>query len=114
MKPLYLLGTTCSLAWFPVLIYSVWLQLPSALAQGVGDPGGTCSDSIPCYQGCCSKDNSCGFTDAHCGDGCKSNCNATAECGESAPSGHSDCPINVCCRYVLDMRLEGEFARYGY
>jgi hypothetical protein len=83
-----------------LLINSVWLLSSWVASQGVGAPGGTCSDAVPCYQGCCSREYSCGFTPEHCGTGCISNCNATAECGQYALSGHADCPINVCCRYV--------------
>ncbi|KAJ2980520.1 hypothetical protein NUW58_g6925 [Xylaria curta] len=28
---------------------------------------------------------------------CQGSCNATAECGEYAPKGEFDCPLNVCC-----------------
>ncbi|KAK9422564.1 putative chitinase [Seiridium unicorne] len=65
-------------------------------AQQVGG-GGTCSDAVPCLVGCCSKDNQCGFTPEHCGDGCKSKCDSKAECGQYAAEGNEDCPINVCC-----------------
>ncbi|KAL6228777.1 hypothetical protein BDW75DRAFT_131550 [Aspergillus navahoensis] len=97
MKHLQFAGLFGHVAWILLFVHVAYFQLPSALAQGLGEPGGTCSDSIPCYQGCCSAENQCGFTDGHCGDGCKHNCNATAECGEFAAPGTPDCPINVCC-----------------
>lgn len=56
-----------------------------------------CSKSSPCHVGCCSKEGVCGFTKDHCGDGCQSNCNAKAECGQYALKENFDCPINVCC-----------------
>ena len=33
----------------------------------------------------------------YCGDGCSSNCNATAECGEYAKEPGKTCPLNVYC-----------------
>ncbi len=75
------------------------LPLTTTFAQlSVPGGGGICSDSIRCEKGCCSKDNQCGFTPEHCGEGCKSNCDATADCGQYAKPGQQDCPINVCCR----------------
>ncbi|KAK8050311.1 chitinase A1, partial [Apiospora phragmitis] len=61
--------------------------------------GGTCSDSVPCQSGCCNSNNACGFGPKYCSfdAGCKSNCNATAECGQYAAEAPGDCPINVCC-----------------
>lgn len=59
-----------------------------------------CSATKACYQGCCSKDGNCGFGPDFCGDGCQGNCDAQAECGQYAPDGKHDCPINVCCRFV--------------
>lgn len=102
MKPFQFAGAIGYLAWYLAVVHYayVYLQFPSAMAQGLGEPGGTCSDSVACYQGCCSKDNQCGFTEDHCGEGCKHNCNATAECGQFAAPGTPDCPINVCCRQV--------------
>ena len=73
--------------------------LSSAVNVSAQDPS-TCSVDRPCKVGCCSKDGQCGFTPDHCGDGCMSNCNATAECGQYAPEEFHDCPINVCCRSV--------------
>ena len=60
-----------------------------------------CSASKACYQGCCSKDGNCGFGPDFCGDGCQGTCDAKAECGQYAPDGEQDCPINVCCRSVI-------------
>ncbi|KAK1841138.1 Killer toxin subunits alpha/beta 1 [Colletotrichum chrysophilum] len=56
-----------------------------------------CDDSNPCRVGCCGPFGVCGFGDDYCGEGCKSNCNATAECGQYALEDNFDCPINVCC-----------------
>ncbi|CBF89323.1 hypothetical protein AN0517.2 [Aspergillus nidulans FGSC A4] len=97
MKPVHLLRAAGLGARILALISLLAFISPWAVGQGVGEPGGTCSDSVPCYQGCCSKDYSCGFTPEHCGTGCISNCNATAECGQYALPGQSDCPVNVCC-----------------
>jgi chitinase len=85
---------------YPLLLLTViitWLLPLTTLAQVPGG-GGICSDTIPCEKGCCSKNNQCGFTPEHCGDGCKHNCDAKADCGQYAPPGQQDCPINVCCR----------------
>jgi hypothetical protein len=86
--------------WSLPLIFLLCLQCSGVYAQGLGEPGGTCSDSIPCYQGYCSKDNAYGFTPEHYSNGYKHNCNATAECGQYAAPANFDCPINVCCRWV--------------
>jgi hypothetical protein len=75
-----------SLALLIGFLHSFVLNIHSVPAQTPGG-GGTCSDATPCLVGCCNKDNQCGLTDAHCGDCCKSNCNATAECGEYASPG---------------------------
>ncbi|OQD79993.1 hypothetical protein PENANT_c040G10948 [Penicillium antarcticum] len=55
-----------------------------------------CSELVPCKNGCYSSSGSCGFTEEHCGDGCMSNCNATAECGKYS-KGKVECPLGVCC-----------------
>ncbi|KAL2116052.1 hypothetical protein VTJ04DRAFT_10307 [Mycothermus thermophilus] len=74
------------------------LSLTTALAQqSFPGGGGLCSDAIPCKIGCCSKNNQCGFTPEHCGEGCKHDCDSKAECGQYAERGNKDCPLNVCC-----------------
>lgn len=79
-------------------------NLPRALAprettaatSGQGDY--TCGPDKPCYNGaCCGADGWCGYGSTYCGDGCQSNCNATAECGQHAASPGETCPLNVCC-----------------
>ena len=48
---------------------------------------------------CCGKGGWCGYGDTYCGDGCQSNCDAKAECGENADPPGKGCPLNVwfCC-----------------
>lgn len=62
-------------------------------------PTGECTDAIPCTNGaCCSIYGSCGYAPEFCGAGnCTSNCDAQAECGQYAPEGDGDCPLDVCC-----------------
>jgi hypothetical protein len=82
------------------------LSLTTALAQqSFPGGGGLCSDAIPCKIGCCSKNNQCGFTPEHCGEGCKHDCDSKAECGQYAERGNKDCPLNVCCRYEISLRI---------
>lgn len=60
----------------------------------------TCSSHRECDNGaCCGKSNVCGFGPVYCGDGCQSNCDAKAECGQYAKVNGTTCPLNVCCRY---------------
>ncbi|GIJ85609.1 hypothetical protein Asppvi_004468 [Aspergillus pseudoviridinutans] len=33
----------------------------------------------------------------YCGDGCVSQCDAVAECGQYSETGNKTCPLNVCC-----------------
>lgn len=83
--------------WLLLSILSIALFHPILAQQDVT----TCAATRPCYQGCCSKDGNCGFGLQFCGDGCQGNCDAKAECGQYAPDGKHDCPINVCCRSVI-------------
>jgi chitinase len=46
---------------------------------------------------CCSKDKICGFGPDYCGSGCRSNCNATAMCGEHSENGEMPCGMKLCC-----------------
>ncbi|KAI0439807.1 hypothetical protein F4803DRAFT_568057 [Xylaria telfairii] len=78
--------------------FSLFFLLLSILfAFTASQQDASCSVLKPCKSGCCSKYGKCGFGDAFCKDGCQGTCNATAECGEYAPEGKFDCPLNVCC-----------------
>ncbi|KAF2723824.1 glycoside hydrolase family 18 protein [Polychaeton citri CBS 116435] len=58
----------------------------------------SCSKENPCSNGaCCGKGGYCGYGPTYCGDGCQSNCDAVAECGEYAVPAGKTCPLNVCC-----------------
>ncbi|KAJ5551531.1 hypothetical protein N7461_006229, partial [Penicillium sp. DV-2018c] len=62
------------------------------------DDDHTCDADRPCSNSaCCGKEGNCGYGPTYCGDGCQSNCNATAECGKFAAEPGKECPINVCC-----------------
>lgn len=55
-------------------------------------------DDGPCVDGsCCSKDRICGFGPDFCGDGCRSQCDATAMCGEFSENGEMPCGMKLCC-----------------
>ncbi|RAK98563.1 uncharacterized protein BO80DRAFT_466986 [Aspergillus ibericus CBS 121593] len=74
---------------------TTWLAACLLAWVVVGQQSSTCSLTEPCEEGCCSQYGTCGFGPQWCGDGCISNCNATAQCG---PYGAvTDCPLNVCC-----------------
>lgn len=71
-------------------------QTVTSNSSGHGDY--TCSSDLPCTNGaCCGESGWCGYGPTYCGDGCQSNCNATAECGEYAAEVGQTCPLNVCC-----------------
>lgn len=56
----------------------------------------SCSASNPCSNGaCCGAGGYCGYGSTYCGDGCLSNCDATAECGQYAATKNATCPLNV-------------------
>ncbi|KAH6962784.1 hypothetical protein DER45DRAFT_590696 [Fusarium avenaceum] len=55
-------------------------------------PTGECAD-----KSCCSKDGICGYGEDLCGEGCKSNCDATAMCGELSEGGNLSCGLDLCC-----------------
>jgi chitinase len=42
-------------------------------------------------------DGWCGYGPTYCDEGCQSNCDAKAECGEFAAVPGAGCPLNVCC-----------------
>ncbi|CAD0098997.1 unnamed protein product [Aureobasidium mustum] len=55
-------------------------------------------DTAPCVDGsCCGKDGICGYGPDYCGDGCTSQCNATAMCGEFSEDADMPCGMNLCC-----------------
>ncbi|KAI5919336.1 glycoside hydrolase superfamily [Camillea tinctor] len=59
-----------------------------------------CGPDSPCVDdSCCNTDGKCGFKDAHCGNSCISNCNATAMCGVDSADGQTSCALNLCCSY---------------
>ncbi|KAI0014616.1 hypothetical protein F4780DRAFT_200481 [Xylariomycetidae sp. FL0641] len=55
----------------------------------------------PCVDGsCCGPDGICGYGPDFCGDGCTSDCDAVAMCGEfSAHNGTVSCGMNLCCSW---------------
>ncbi|KAK4675336.1 hypothetical protein QC764_0076990 [Podospora pseudoanserina] len=56
-----------------------------------------CHDG-PCIDNsCCGPDNVCGFGPDFCGEGCRSNCNATAMCGEHSEFAEMPCGMKLCC-----------------
>jgi chitinase len=58
----------------------------------------TCGPNKECINGaCCGEDGWCGYGPNYCGDGCQSNCDAKAECGQFAADPGQTCPLNVCC-----------------
>lgn len=58
----------------------------------------TCGPGVPCVNSaCCGESGWCGYGPTYCGDGCQSNCTATAECGKDAAVPGTGCPLNVCC-----------------
>ncbi|KAK9419930.1 hypothetical protein SUNI508_06936 [Seiridium unicorne] len=87
------------------------LTSPSFSAENIGlakrqrevDANGAllCTDA-PCVDGsCCGPDSKCGYGPDFCGDGCTSQCDATAMCGQySANNGTIACGMNLCCSWV--------------
>jgi chitinase len=71
---------------------------PKGYARRVEDDPYTCGKDRPCSNGaCCGASGNCGYAPAYCGEGCISNCNATAECGQYAATPGKTCPLNACC-----------------
>ncbi|KAL2070912.1 hypothetical protein VTL71DRAFT_13938 [Oculimacula yallundae] len=55
-------------------------------------------DNGPCVDGsCCGKDGICGYGPIYCGSGCRSQCDATAMCGEDSKDADVPCGMNLCC-----------------
>lgn len=74
----------------------------------------TCGPDRECVNGaCCGKDGWCGYGSKYCGDGCQSNCDATAECGELAKEKGKTCPLNVCCSEFGFCGTTSEFCSDG-
>ncbi|CAG8092001.1 unnamed protein product [Penicillium salamii] len=74
----------------------------------------SCSKDKPCVNGaCCGVGGYCGYNSTYCGDGCLSNCNATAECGEYASTPGAGCPLNVCCSEFGFCGTTSEFCSGG-
>ncbi|KAK3679998.1 hypothetical protein LTR78_000375 [Recurvomyces mirabilis] len=58
----------------------------------------SCGPGNPCRNGaCCGEGGYCGYGSTYCGNGCSSNCDATAECGKDAKESGQKCPLNTCC-----------------
>ncbi|KAI0190613.1 glycoside hydrolase family 18 protein [Astrocystis sublimbata] len=74
----------------------------------------TCSAKKECSNGaCCGKDGWCGYGPTYCGNGCQSNCKATAECGKYAAVAGTTCPLNVCCSEFGFCGTTSEFCLTG-
>ncbi|KAI6777446.1 hypothetical protein HG530_001391 [Fusarium avenaceum] len=55
-------------------------------------------DGAPCIDGsCCGKNSICGYGPDYCGDGCQSQCDATAMCGEFSEDADMPCGMKLCC-----------------
>ncbi|KAH8764925.1 glycoside hydrolase superfamily [Diaporthe sp. PMI_573] len=55
-------------------------------------------DNGPCVDGsCCGKDGICGYGPTYCGDGCTSQCDATAMCGEFSEDADVPCGMQLYC-----------------
>lgn len=73
----------------------------------------SCSATKPCSNGaCCGASGFCGYGPTYCGNGCLSQCEATAECGKFAEIPGKTCPLNTCCSefgFVSDWLLLHNF-----
>ncbi|ROV99663.1 hypothetical protein VSDG_03081 [Cytospora chrysosperma] len=74
----------------------------------------TCAEGSPCKNGaCCGASGVCGYGPAYCGNGCQSNCDAKAECGQYSADGTTTCPLNVCCSQYGFCGTTAEFCDPG-
>ncbi|KAH6867367.1 hypothetical protein B0T10DRAFT_572385 [Thelonectria olida] len=74
------------------------VTLAATTASSSGQNDFTCGPDTPCSnEACCGEDGWCGYDPNYCGDGCQSNCDAKAECGQFAETAGKTCPLNVCC-----------------
>ncbi|KAA8895207.1 hypothetical protein FN846DRAFT_348546 [Sphaerosporella brunnea] len=74
----------------------------------------TCSPTRECKNGaCCGASGVCGYGPIFCGEGCTSNCDAKAECGQYAASPGQTCPLNVCCSQFGFCGTGSEFCGTG-
>ncbi|EGE82986.2 bacteriodes thetaiotaomicron symbiotic chitinase [Blastomyces dermatitidis ER-3] len=55
----------------------------------------------------------CGYGPDYCGEGCVSNCDAGAECGEFAKPVNKTCPLNTCCSQYGFCGITEEFCGKG-
>ncbi|KAJ4386833.1 hypothetical protein N0V93_009731 [Gnomoniopsis smithogilvyi] len=79
-------------------LFTPLLTRQTASTNSSGQDGYTCGPDSPCSNGaCCGESGWCGYGPTYCGDGCQSNCDATASCGEYAADVGQLCPLNVCC-----------------
>lgn len=98
------------LGWFEYIVLLSWaigtlalphhdaLHLPVNQLNHRALPVGTCNKATPCVNGaCCGSNGLCGYSPTACGNGCTSDCNAKAECGQYGTPGKQHCPLNVCC-----------------
>lgn len=89
----------------------------SPLAMTLASPGQgdyTCGPDKPCAnKACCGADGWCGYGPNYCEEGCQSNCDAKAECGEFAETPGKTCPLNVCCSEYGFCGTTAEFCRPG-
>ncbi|OBS20320.1 hypothetical protein FPOA_06693 [Fusarium poae] len=62
-----------------------------------GDGPLYCKDRACPDDSCCGPKGICGYGPDYCGDGCTSNCDAKAMCGEYSEEGEMPCGMNLCC-----------------
>jgi chitinase len=77
---------------------SVDFGLSARSSSGLAKRDALRCDDGPCIDGsCCGKDHICGFGPDFCGDGCLSQCDAKAMCGEHSENGEMPCGMKLCC-----------------
>ncbi|RGP68664.1 oviduct-specific glyco [Fusarium sporotrichioides] len=54
-------------------------------------------DALRCDNGPCIDGSICGYGPDYCGDGCQSQCDATAMCGEFSEDADMPCGMKLCC-----------------